>query len=194
MFSSISSAANMIGVAISTLRRWDVEGYLKPDFRTKGNHRRYSISSLKQYTNSTNIVDLEPCSKQTILYARVSGADQKGDLGRQLECLKNYACSHHYNSCLDISDLGSGLKYDKPGLKKLIRLVMEDKVERIVLTHKDRLLRFGAEIVFQICKWKGIEVVILERELRESFEQELPQDIICLMVVCTARLDGKRSH
>ena len=194
MFISIGNSATMIGVAISTLRRWDAEGYLIPDYRTKGNHRRYSLSSLKQYTHYENINKFESQEKQTILYSRVSESDQKADLQRQQDYLKSFAQSNRYRNCLEISDLGSGLKYDKPGFKKLIRLILEDRIERIVLTHKDRLLLFGADIVFQICKWKSIDIIILKDELTKSFEEELTQDIICLMVVFTARLYGKRSH
>ena len=191
---SIASAAQCLGVAISTLRRWDYEGFFSPDFRTIGGHRRYSISTLKlKFEECFEHSSLKP-EKLTILYSRVSGSDQRPDLERQKSKLYSFAKGNRLSNVQEISDLGSGLKYDKPGLKKLIKLIMEDKVDRLILVHKDRLLRFGSEIIFQLCKWKGIEVHVLEKELDQSFEQELTQDIICLMVVFTARLYGRRSH
>ena len=71
---------------------------------------------------------------------------------------------------------------------------MKEKVDRIVLVSKDRLLRFGADIIFYICALKGVEVVILDEEMKESFEQELTFDLICILTVFTSKLYGKRSH
>ena len=194
MILSISSASKVLGVAISTLRRWDYEGYFHPDFRTIGGHRRYSLSTLKsKFEECFDKSKLRP-EKLTILYSRVSGSDQRPDLERQKSRLEYHAKNMGFSNTLSIFDVGSGLKCNKPGLKKLIKLILEDKVERLVLEHTDRLLRFGTEIIFQLCKWKGIEVCVLEKELDKTFEQELTQDIICLMVVFTARLYGRRSH
>ena len=194
MILSIASAARVLGVAISTLRRWDYEGYFHPDFRTIGGHRRYSVSTLKsKFEECFDKTESEP-RKLTILYSRVSGSDQRSDLERQKSRLEYHAKNMSFSNSISISDVGSGLKCNKPGLKKLIKLILEDKVERLVLVHTDRLLRFGSEIIFQLCKWKGVEVCILEKELDKSFEQELTQDIISLMVVFTARLYGRRSH
>ena len=95
----------------------------------------------------------------------------------------------------DISDLGSGLNYRKKGLSQLLNLVMSGHVDVLVLNHKDRLLRFGAELVFKLCSFKGVAVDIVETSAVErSFEQELAVDVIELMTVFCARLYGKRSH
>jgi predicted site-specific integrase-resolvase len=97
--------------------------------------------------------------RKTIAYARVSSSDQKNDLERQKQLLELYCSSKGWAFEL-ISDLGSGINYKKKGLKKLINLIIEDKIGRLVLTHKDRLLQFGAELIFSIgCKLKNTKPI-----------------------------------
>ena len=92
-----------------------------------------------------------------------------------------------------ISDLGSGLNYKKKGLQKLISNIINDKVERLVITHKDRLLRFGAELIFQICKEKDIEIMIINQSENSTFEEDLAKDLLEMITVFSARLYGSRS-
>lgn len=93
-----------------------------------------------------------------------------------------------------IGDLGSGLNYHKRGLKRLLRGVLSGEIGRIVLTHKDRLLRFGAELIFAICQEKAVEVVVVNQGDEPSFEEELAQDVLEIITVFSARLYGSRSH
>ena len=93
-----------------------------------------------------------------------------------------------------VSDLGSGMNYHKKGLKKLLDAIVEGSVGRLVVTQKDRLLRFGAELVFAICEAKGVEVVILNKGEDTSFEEDLAQDVLEIVTVFSARLYGSRSH
>ncbi|NCR40953.1 MAG: recombinase family protein, partial [Microcystis aeruginosa W13-11] len=88
----------------------------------------------------------------------------------------------------------SGLNYNKKGLKRLIRLIVDSKVERLVLTHKDRLLRFGRELIFSLCQQFGTEVVIINRTEDSTFEEDLAQDVLEIITVFSARLYGSRSH
>jgi len=93
-----------------------------------------------------------------------------------------------------IDDLGSGLNYNKKGLKRLIRLIVDSKVERLVLTHKDRLLRFGSELIFSLCEQFGTEVVIINRTEDSTFEEDLAPDVLEIITVFSARLYGSRNH
>lgn len=192
MYLSIGQAAAVIGVSISTLRRWEAENYFQSNFRTKGGHRRYSLDDI-----NTQILNIDsnysPQDRKTIAYARVSSADQKMDLKRQEKRLSKY-CESKQWGCEVISDLGSGINYKKKGLNKLIKLICEKKVSRLVLTHKDRLLRFGSPLLFKLCKCFNTEVIILETQLSGTFEQELVADVIEIMTVFTAKMYGKRSH
>lgn len=103
-------------------------------------------------------------------------------------------CAQHGWQFEIIEDLGSGLNYGKRGLKRLIRLITESKVERLVLTHKDRLLRFGSELIFSLCQQFGTEVVIINRTEDSSFEEDLAQDVLEIITVFSARLYGSKSH
>ena len=184
---SISEAAKLLGVVESTLRRWEEEGRLMPDERTKGNQRRYKLSSLRPELKRG--IDY---NRKTIAYARVSSHDQKNDLERQKQILEMYCASNGWTFEI-ISDLGSGMNYHKKGLKTLLNAILDDKVGRLVVTHKDRLLRFGAELVFSICEAKEVEVVIINKGEDSTFEEDLAKDVLEIITVFSARLYGARS-
>ncbi len=183
---TIEEAAKYLSVSISTLRRWEREGKIHPE-RTKGGHRRYPISTLdpKLTQPSTN-------SRLTIAYARVSSHDQKSDLERQKQLLEMYCASKGWIFEI-FSDLGSGMNYNKKGLKKLIKSILAGSIGRLVITHKDRLLRFGAELIFSICEMKNVEVVIVNKGDEPTFEEELAKDVLEIITVFSARLYGSRS-
>jgi predicted site-specific integrase-resolvase len=184
----IGEAAKALGVSISTLRRWELSGRIRADY-TCGGHRRYDLSKLRpeQYRAS------EQDTRKTIAYARVSSYDQKDDLERQKQVLELY-CAKQGWSFEVVADLGSGMNYHKKGLKHLLNAVLDNQVGRLVLTHKDRLLRFGAELVFAICEAKRVEVVILNQGEDTSFEEDLAKDVLEIITVFSARLYGSRSR
>lgn len=129
----------------------------------------------------------------TICYARVSSHDQREDLTRQQELLEAYCAAKGWRTEV-ISDLGSGMNFNKRGLLRLLEIILRRKTKRLVLTHKDRLLRFGSELVFALCERQGIEIVIIHKGERPSFEVELAEDILEIITVFSARLYGSRSH
>lgn len=88
----------------------------------------------------------------------------------------------------------SGLNYHKRGLKKLLSAILESSIERLVLTHKDRLLRFGLELIFSLCECRNIEIVIVNQGEEPSFEEELAQDVLEIISIFSARLYGSRSR
>lgn len=184
-FIKIGEAAKILGVSIQTLRRWEEAGYLVPDRKSKGNTRYYNLDQL----TGKKICE----SNLTIGYARVSSHDQKKDLKRQAEALATYCLSQGWNFEI-IQDLGSGMNYSKKGLKTLLNAILEKKISRLILTHKDRLLRFGAELIFALCEAKEIEVVIINKGDEVSFEEELAQDVLEIITVFSARLYGSRSR
>ena len=185
---TIGEAAELLGVTPQTLRRWEVAGRIKPEQRTQGNQRRYAESAVKALQAQTI-----PVERKTIAYARVSSADQKNDLMRQREMLESFCVARGWTFEL-ISDLGSGINMHKAGLRDLLHRLIHNQVERLVLTHKDRLLRFGAELIFEICEAQNVEVVIIVHNDPPSFETELVQDVLEILTVFSARLYGARSH
>ena len=180
-FLSIGQAANLLGVSVSTMRRWEKEGKLSSDKRTFGLHRRYEKEKLEKNEE-----------RFSVGYARVSSHDQKKDLIRQANVLESYI-KNKTNNYKIITDLGSGLNFKKKGLKQLINLIISKKLDKIFLTHKDRLLRFGSELVISIAKEFGTEVIILNKE-EKTFEMELAGDVLEIITVFSAKLYGKRSH
>lgn len=180
---TVSEAAELLGVSTKTIRRWDVEGRIKST-RTEGGHRRFLVSDLLGNQQHASL---------TVAYARVSSHDQKDDLHRQKLVLEAY-CAKQGWSFEVISDLGSGMNYRKKGLIRLIKLICSHQVERLVLTHKDRLLRFGSDLIFTLCEIFGTEVVIINRTEDSSYEENLAEDVLEIITVFSARLYGSRSH
>lgn len=183
-FIKIGEASKLLGVNPQTLRRWEDGGFIQPAKRTPKGTRLYSVQEL---------LGAKDIQYPTIAYARVSSRDQKEDLERQHAVLEAY-CSKNGWDTIVIKDLGSGMNYKKNGLLELLEIIVFGRAARIVLTHKDRLLRFGAEIIFRICEMKGIEVVIINKGEQPSFEEELTQDVMEIMTVFCAKLYGRRSH
>ena len=184
-FLKVGAAAKILGVTVQTLRRWERKDILIPHHKTEGGTRYYALEDL------LGIKDIE--NDVTIAYARVSSHDQKEDLKRQAELLSSY-CTRQGWTHEVISDLGSGMNYRKRGLKRLLELILDRGIKRLVLTHKDRLLRFGAELVFALCEARQVEVVIINQGEDVSFEEELAQDVLEIITVFSARLYGSRSH
>lgn len=180
---SINEAAELLGVTPKTLRLWEKEGKIK-SIRTEGGHRRYVVADL---------IGSKIEKPLTVAYARVSSADQREDLKRQEIVLESYCASHGYNFEV-ISDLGSGLNYKKKGLIKIIKLLCSHQIDRLVITHKDRLLRFGSELIFSLCEIFACEVVIINRSEDSTFEEDLAHDVLEIITVFSARLYGSRSH
>lgn len=197
---AIGKASEVLGVSITTLRRWETEGKLIPE-RTAGRQRRYDLAKLKP-----ELFHAAPQERKTIAYARVSSHDQKDDLERQKEVLELYCAKQGWTFEV-IADQGSGMNYNKKGLKRLLDEIIEGRVGRLVIAHKDRLLRFGAELVFAICEAKDVEVLIINKgvdttsrsdaspaQQGKDAEEDLAEDVLEIITVFSARLYGSRSR
>ena len=180
---SIKEAAALLGVTTTTLRNWEKAGKIR-SFRTSGGHRRYHAADLLGRKQEKSL---------TIAYARVSSHEQREDLERQKLVLETYCASHGFDFEL-IADLGSGMNYKKKGLIRLIKLLCSNQVDRLVVTHKDRLLRFGSELIFSLCEIFGCEVIIINKSGESSFEEDLAGDVLEIITVFSAGLYGSRSH
>ena len=189
---SISETAERLGVSITTLRRWDADGRIK-GFRTPGGHRRFALTEVLRIQDDLTS-QAEAGERLTLGYARVSSHDQKDDLARQVDRLATFCTAHGWRHEI-IEDLGSGLNDEKKGLRRLLKRICAGEVDRLVLTHKDRLLRFGAELVFALCEQFGTEVVLINAKADTACEEEdLAQDVLEIITVFSARLYGARSH
>jgi excisionase family DNA binding protein len=184
----IGEAADALGVSITTLRRWEATGRIV-SVRTDGGHRRYDLGVLRPDMFRIKYSD----NRKTIAYARVSSHDQKADLERQKQVLELY-CTRQGWTFEVVADLGSGMSYQKKGLKRLLNAILDGSIGRLVIAHKDRLLRFGAELVFAICEARQVEVVILNQGEDTTFEEDLAKDVLEIITVFSARLYGSRSR
>lgn len=185
---SIGKFAKSLGVSIQTLRNWDKEGKLKPTYVTENGYRYYSEDLLNKFRNIKNVNKIK---KKNILYARVSTKNQKDDLDRQVDNLKQYAYSKGYSFEI-ITDIGSGINYKKEGLLKMINLVECGEVDRIIVLYKDRLIRFGYDLIEYICKLNDTKIEIVDNSTI-SKEQELTEDLIQIITVFANKLYGARS-
>lgn len=178
---SIGKVAEEFGVSTQTIRNWEKEGMFPQVKKTRGGHRRF-------------LQEEQTEEKTTIIYARVSSNEQKQDLERQTKELENYCKDNQVEKIEVIKDIGSGINYNKRGLKKLIRRIVEGSVRQVIISFKDRLLRFGIEILEQLCQMNNVEIVTVNSSQTKSFEYQLAEDVLSILTVYSSRIYGKRSH
>jgi predicted site-specific integrase-resolvase len=188
---SIGQASKLLGVSIKTLRVWDQTGKLVPDTYTHGRHRRYSEASLRQFLGGSL-----PTSDQqlTILYGRVSSRSQKADLDHQVTALKQFCIGAGIGFDDVWTDIGSGLNYRRPRFKELIHEALAGRVQKVVIVHKDRLVRFGYELVEDILMECGVEIVVINRSEKPDVMTELAEDLIAIVQHFCSQFYGQRSH
>lgn len=186
---SIGKFSKETGISISTLRRWDKENIYKPTFVTEGGTRYYSEDQLNTIISGSSEINK---SKKIIGYCRVSSQKQKDDLERQVENVKTYMLAKGYSFEI-ITDIGSGINYNNKGLNKLLDMVSNNQVDKIVIMYKDRLVRFGYELLDNICMKHNTTIEIIDNTERTE-EQELVEDLIQIITVFSCRLQGKRAH
>ena len=187
---SIGEFAKLIGKTEQTLRNWDKNSTLKPHHIAKSGYRYYSQEQLNHFFGLKN--NNEQLTRRIIGYCRVSSNKQKDDLERQIENVKTYMIARGYQFDI-ISDIGSGINYNKKGLNQLIESIASSKVEKVVILYKDRLLRFGFELIENLCSQFNTVIEIIDNTEKIE-EQELVEDLIQIVTVFSCRLQGKRAN
>ena len=185
---TIGQFSKLVGKSIQTLRLWDIENKLKPHHVSEGGHRYYSEQQIYQVTQQP----IKEKIRKTIGYCRVSSPKQKDDLVRQAENVKAFMIAKGYTFDT-ITDIGSGINYNKKGLNQLLNMITSYEVERIVILYKDRLLRFGFELIENLCNKYGTTIEIIDQTERTE-EQELVEDLVQIVTVFSCRLQGKRAN
>ncbi len=183
---SSKTVTQMLGVTAQTLRNWDKEGKLKPSYVKSNGYRYYSEDSILSYTQERKTKK----NLNVIGYARVSSKKQSDDLERQVNNLKTYLDSK-YTDYEIITDIGSGINYTKPGLKKLIEKINRKEVDLIVVLYKDRLLRFGFELVEYFAELNNVKIEVLDK-IDKNQDQELVEDLVQIVTVFSCKIQGKR--
>lgn len=190
---TISQFAKLINVNPMTLRRWDEQGLLKPFHLPNSKHRRYTDEHLMQVKNINFGPNKE--DKLNIVYARESTAQQENSLNNQIEKCKEFCIGQGISIDKVIQDYGSGLNYNRKGLEELISYISLDRVERIIVYYKDRLMRFGFEMFQQLCQIHSVELIIIDKsETDKTKEQEFAEDLISIIHHFSMKLYGSRSY
>lgn len=128
--------------------------------------------------------------KKNICYCRVSSFKQKGDLDNQIKYMKE-----KYPSYEIIKDIGSGLNFNRTGLDKIIEMAISGEINELVIAHKDRLARFGYELIENIIrKYSNGKIVILNKEEEKTPYNEITKDILAIMNVYVAKINGLRKY
>jgi putative resolvase len=177
----------LIGKSVLTLQKWDRKGILKAH-RSPTNRRYYTHDQYLQYRG---LVAQE--HGLTIVYARVSGGAQKPDLAHQINALEAYCKQQSIKVDEWMSDIGSGLNYKRKQFLQLMEMVELGQVRRLVIAHRDRLVRFGYDYFEAFCQRHNTEIVVINGEAM-SPEQELLRDLLAIITVFGARLHGLRSY
>ena len=185
---SIGKFSTKSGISQVTLRRMHESGDFVPAYISSGGTRYYSDEQLAHILGKSNSVDSD---KTVIGYCRVSTKSQKDDLENQIKNVKTYMISRGYKFDI-ISDVGSGMNYNNPGLKKLVSLINGKEISKVVVLYKDRLVRFGFDLIKYLCEINDVEIEIIDNS-EYSKEQELTDDLIQIITVFANRLYGSRS-
>ena len=184
---SIGKAAQYLGQSVQQLRLLDTKGILVP-LRSPGNTRYYTQEQLDEYLR----IPRKVVERIVIGYCRVSSAKQKDDLARQVENVRSYLLAQGKPFEI-ITDIGSGINYKNQGLQTMIRRVTAGEIEKIVVLYKDRLLRFGYELVEQIASLYGTTIEIIDQTPKEE-QQELVEDLVQIITDFSGRLQGNRAN
>jgi putative resolvase len=183
---TISQFSEMTGYAVKTLQKWDREGRLKP-LRTPTNRRMYTDEHLRMLRG------LPREKRKTVVYMRVSSPAQKPDLKNQRVVLEQFCSARGLAVDEWVEEVGGGLNFKRPKLLAIVDGLVDRRIEKLVIAHKDRLARFGFDLLTHLAGLFGAEIVVLNTESL-SPEQELVQDLMTITHCFSARLYGLRKY
>ena len=195
-----NKASKILGVHQRTLHNWDehkqIDTIRTPGWKRLYNVKKYLVNSnknqniIKSINKNENENENENNLKIDIIYARVSSLGQKNDLDRQIDVLKN-----KYPKYKLITDIGSGMNMNRKGLRRIIDYAIQGLINEIVVVHKDRLCRFGYELVRDLIEqYSNGKIVIIERKENKEPKEELVEDVLQIMNIFVAKMNGMRKY
>jgi excisionase family DNA binding protein len=170
--------AKRLNINSETIRIWEKKGKIKA-IKTSGGHRRYIYDDKTQYTTQ----------KRNIIYTRVSSNKQKYDLERQIAFLQK-----EYPNFEVIKDIGSGLNFKRRGFLSLLEAVFKGTIQQIVVAHKDRLCRFGFDLLEKLFIYQGVTITVMSNAHIKEPIRELAEDLLSIITVFSARYYGSRKY
>jgi len=189
---SSKEAAEKLGVHFQTLRNWDKEGKIKT-IRSPGGKRFYDVKSFLEktdkYDKENDKIEEGKDERKKICYCRVSSYSQKEELMHQVDYMKLKYPEHEI-----LTDIGSGINFNRGNLKKIINFGIKNNLEELVIAYKDRLCRIGYDLIEYILKEYSNTKIIIEKDEDKSPEKELTDDLLEIITVFSSRLYGMRSY
>ena len=179
--------AERLGVTVRTLQIWDKKGTFKAH-RTPTNRRYYTEEQYLEYIGQST-----SNNRKNVAYARVSTRSHKNDLKNQIDFIRQYANAKGIILDETITDIGSGLNYNRKKWNQLLEEVMDNQIDTIFITYKDRFIRFGYDWFKKLCKKHNTEIVVLNN-IETSPAQEMVDDMINIVHVFSCRLYGLRKY
>ena len=183
---SAKTVTQILGVTAQTLRNWDKEGKLKPAYTKSNGYRYYSEEDVLSYTKERDTKK----ERKLVGYVRVSSKKHEDDLNRQKENLESYLKQTNQEYEI-VSYIGSGIDYTKPGLKKLIEKINKKEVDEIVVLYKDRLLRYGFELIEYFASLNNVKIRVLDK-INKTEDEELVEDLVQIITEFSCKIHGKR--
>ena len=184
---NVRQFADLIGVSVNTLQRWDRQGRLTPQ-RTPGNRRLYTDEHLSSVRRASRL-----SRRITTVYARVSSQAQKPDLDNQIRVLKEFSAANGWAVDEWVKEVGGGLNFKRKHFLRILDAVIHGRTERLIVAHRDRLCRFGFEMIEHLCRTHDCDLVVMNQESL-SPEQEMVQDMLSIVHCFSARLYGLRNY
>ena len=177
----------ILNVTVRTLQKWDREGKLKAS-RTPTNQRYYTQEQINEYLGKKNRI-----SDNIVIYCRVSSNSQKPDLKSQIEFLRQYANAKGYIVDEIITDIGSGLNYNRKKWNELLEKIQEKRISKVIVSHKDRFIRFGYEWFEKFVESCGCTIEVVNNETT-SPQEEMIQDLVSIIHCFSCRIYGLRKY
>jgi len=186
---STGKFAKLINRHVRTLQNWDNLGLLKPDTYTPKGRKQYSH---EQYLNFIN-KPISNTPKENIIYARVSSFNQKNDLKQQINYIENYCTNNQIHIDKLYTDIGSGLNYNRKNFINLVHKITSNEVNNLIIAHKDRLTRFGFELIQELAKKYNTNIIIIDK-IETTPQEEMVNDLMSIIHVFSSRLYGLRKY
>jgi len=180
--------SQILNVTVRTLQEWDRTGKLEAKRTPTTDRRYYTQDQINEYLGKRNRI-----SDKIVIYARVSSNSQKPDLLSQVEFLKQYANAKGYIVDEVITEIGSGLNYERKKWNELIQGIEEKRISKVIVSHRDRFIRFGYEWFERFVENCGCNIEVVNNETT-SPQEEMIQDLVSIIHCFSCRIYGLRKY
>jgi len=182
----INEFAKRVGRSVQTVRRWEKEGKLTAK-RLPSGHRYFNESDVRA------ILGIAPEKKDIVVYCRVSSAGQKDDLASQVRAMEEYCRGAGVPVDVWMQEVGGGMNFKRKHFLHLVDRIQRGEVQKLLIAHKDRLMRFGFDLFNHIATENGCEIVVMNQE-SHSPQQEMVEDLMAIVHTFSCRLYGMRKY